>query len=438
MINPEPLSGESRGLRGNGIIALLAMIYFLHSVDRQIIAVVLEPIKHEFMISDKMLGLVGGLGYGIAFAIACIPIGWIIDRSNRVRLLALLLAIWSSLTALCGFASSFWTLLAARMGVGAAEAGGSPTIMSLISDYFAPARRASAIGACYMSTAFGVGASFLIGSIVATHFGWRAAFFVAGVPGILLSLLVVSALREPQRGATEEDAAARAAASDTPGALETLRHIGTNRPLICIAAAITLATLVWTGLWVWCSSLLIRFHGFTLQQAGTAVAAAAIFQATGSWLGGRFGDAGVRRFGVPGLGYVAAVAALVSVPFGFGFGFASSTPVALACMCATVLFFGAWQGPGFGMAMGVANPRMRGSAASFIQLSCNLFGAGVGPFAMGVLSDAWNGDLRRALAVVLFANLGTALFFLLAARFAKAAAAAGEITGAPRAGVIAH
>jgi predicted MFS family arabinose efflux permease len=277
-----------------------------------------------------------------------------------------------------------------------------------------------------MSTAFGVGTSFLIGSIVAAHFGWRAAFFVAGVPGMLLSLMVVTALREPRRGATEEGAATTGAVATAPTASETLRHISTNRPLICIAIAITLATLVWTGLWVWCSSILIRFHGFTLQEAGAAVAMAAIFQAAGSWLGGRFGDAGSKRFGTAGLGYVAAAAALCSVPFGFGFGFAASTPIALACMCATVLFFGAWQGPGFGMAMSVAHPRLRGSAASFIQLTCNLLGSGVGPFAMGVLSDAWDGDLRRALAMVLFANIGTALFFMLAAHFAKSAKGAGD------------
>lgn len=432
MIDSSRSPDAAQGVSGRGIIALLAAIYFLHSVDRQIIAVVLEPIKHEFHINDKMLGLVGGLGYGIAFALACIPVGWMIDRFNRVRLLAVLLALWSSLTALCGFASSFATLLAARMGVGAAEAGGSPTIMSLISDYFTPSRRASAIGACYMSTAFGVGASFLIGSMVAANYGWRAAFFVAGVPGMLLALLVITSLRDPQRGATEADPEAARLAGN-PTMRETVRHIVGNGPLVSIAVAITLATLVWTGLWVWCSSLLIRFHGFTLQQAGATVALAALFQAAGSWLGGRAGDMGARRHGAAGLGYVAATAALLSVPFGFGFGFAASTPIAIACMCATVLFFGAWQGPGFGMAMGVADPRMRGSAASFIQLSCNLFGAGVGPFAMGVLSDAWDGDLRRALAVVLFANIGTALFFLLAARLTKAergGAAGGEQVGA--------
>jgi MFS family permease len=140
------------------ILALLALLYFLHAVDRQIIAVVLEPVKHEFHINDKRLGLLGGLGYAIMFALACVPTGWLIDRVSRVRLLAALLSVWSGLTVVCGFASTFSTLLIARMAVGAAEAGGAPAIMSLISDFFIAQKRSIAIELCYFALVAGVSA----------------------------------------------------------------------------------------------------------------------------------------------------------------------------------------------------------------------------------------------------------------------------------------
>ena len=214
-------------------LALLTLVYLVHSIDRQVISVVLEPIRHEFHASDKMLGLIA-LAYSVLFALACLPAGWLIDRTNRVRLLSGLLAGWSGLTALCGFTASFAMLLLARAGVGAAEAGASPTIMSLISDYFEPRRRALAIGICYTSTAFGVSASFLIGSIVAAAHGWRAAFWVAGAPGLILAASILATLREPTRGAMDREttatvADARVAGIPASGTIELAARVESGR-----------------------------------------------------------------------------------------------------------------------------------------------------------------------------------------------------------------
>lgn len=136
-------------------LALLGLVYTLHTIDRNIISAVVEPIKHEFQLSDRAVGALSGMAHSVAFALAVLPLGWLVDRVNRTRLLAGLLALWSGLTALSGLAGSYVGLLLARFGVGAAEAGSSPACMSLISDIFPAGRRASAIGIFYLSTAIG-------------------------------------------------------------------------------------------------------------------------------------------------------------------------------------------------------------------------------------------------------------------------------------------
>jgi predicted MFS family arabinose efflux permease len=177
-------------------LGLLAVAYTCQSIDRQIIAVVIEPIKREFKVDDLAMGFLGGLAYTATFALACIPAGWLIDRMKRRVFLAGLLSIWSALTLLCGFAGGYLSLLVLRMGVGASEAGAQPACISLISDFFGPRQRSSVIGYFYLSTAIGISISFFAGGMIAAHFGWRAAFFIAGLPGILIAVVIATTLRE--------------------------------------------------------------------------------------------------------------------------------------------------------------------------------------------------------------------------------------------------
>jgi predicted MFS family arabinose efflux permease len=405
-------------------LALLTLVYLVHSIDRQVISVVLEPIRHEFHASDKMLGLIA-LAYSVLFALACLPAGWLIDRTNRVRLLSGLLAGWSGLTALCGFTGSFAMLLLARAGVGAAEAGASPTIMSLISDYFEPRRRALAIGICYTSTAFGVSASFLIGSIVAAAHGWRAAFWVAGVPGLILAASILATLREPKRGATDMGTAATVA--DAPSLLTALIYIRRDRPLLHVTVAITVSAFVFASLWIWCSSILIRFHHFTLPEAGRVVALGGLFQAIGCWLGGVLA-AQAGKESAANFGLVAAGSALLTVPFGVGFALSPTSLGAVVGICGMSLFNGGWQGPGFGLAVTIAPPRIRGVVMAFIQLFVNLVGVGVGPFLTGALSDGLGGALQVAVALTFSLNLWAALHYVLATRAVRSAPAGGRVS----------
>lgn len=172
-------------------LGLLTLIYLCHAVDRSVISIVLEPLKQEFGISDSQVGILTGLAYATLYALAGIPIGYLIDRRNRRNLLAVLVAVWSACTVACGFAQNYWHLLTARLTVGAAEAGGAPTALSIISDLFPPDRRSTAISIFWVSTALGTAVSFAIGGLVAAEYGWRAAFFVAGLPGLLLVILLL-------------------------------------------------------------------------------------------------------------------------------------------------------------------------------------------------------------------------------------------------------
>jgi predicted MFS family arabinose efflux permease len=260
----------------------------------------------------------------------------------------------------------------------------------------------------------------------ATAYGWRAAFWVAGVPGLIIAGVILATLREPTRGATDT-AATPIRAADAPLVLIALAHIRNDRPLLHVTIAITVSAFVFASLWIWCSSILIRFHHFTLPEAGRIVALGGLFQATGSWLGGvvaaQLGKKSAANFGL-----VAAGSALLTVPLGVGFALSSSSVGAIVGICGMSLFNGGWQGPGFGLAVTMAPPRIRGVVMAFIQLFVNLVGVGVGPFLTGALSDGLGGALQVALALTFSLNLWAALHYVLATRAVRSTPARGSLS----------
>lgn len=401
------------------VLALLALAYACHSIDRQIIAVVIEPIKAEFHATDRAMGLLGGLGYAIAFSIACLPIGWLIDRVNRKALFVGLLSLWSGLTVLCSFAGSFGALLLCRMGVGAAEAGAQPICLSLISDLFRPRERSTAIGIFYLSAAVGIAASFLIGGLVAAHFGWRWAFLVAGAPGLLLAVLIVTTLREPQRGRLDGDEAVQ------PMPLrQVATQVRATPGLASIAIGATLTSLTVAAFWVWSTSLMIRVHAVPLGYAGPIIAIGAAASAAGSILGGRMADRLAEK-SLADLLVVPITTTLLCVPIGIGFAYAPTLPIALGFLFATGFVLGGYLGPCYSIVMALVPAGMRGMTGAGLQLAINLFGSGVGPLLTGSLSDAFGGpeSLRPALALTMTVNIAAAFFLIRGRRQVRSSAA---------------
>ena len=187
----------------NYALSVLVVVYTFNFIDRQILSILLEPIKQDLGLSDSALGMLTGFAFALFYATLGIPIARFADRGNRRNLIALALTIWSGMTALSGVAQNFWHLLLARIGVGVGEAGCSPPAHSMIADYFPAENRATALGIYSLGIPFGILFGFIAGGWLNEFFGWRVAFFVVGIPGLLLALLVRYTLREPPRGMAE-------------------------------------------------------------------------------------------------------------------------------------------------------------------------------------------------------------------------------------------
>ena len=203
------------------ILGLLLAVYIFNFLDRQILAVLLQSIKLEFSFSDTQLGLLGGLAFAVFYSVLGIPIAWLADRFNRRNIIAVALCLWSAMTAACGLTTGFTSLFLTRVGVGVGEAGGLPPSYSLLSDYYPPERRGTAMAVMGMGIPLGVLCGFLVGGWVNQYFGWRTAFMVVGIPGVLLAILLWFTLRESPRGLFDNTGMA----GRTPTSRSTLRTV---------------------------------------------------------------------------------------------------------------------------------------------------------------------------------------------------------------------
>ncbi len=412
--------GASPGLYARYVLLALLAVYMVHHLDRVAIALLLEPLGREFQLSDSQRGLLAGMGYAIPFAIAGIPLGMLIDRVNRVRLLTTLLCVWSGLTALCAAASGFGWLLAARIGVGAAESGGTPANVSIIADYFRPSRRSAAFGIYYMGPHLGTIIGFAVAGAVATAYGWRAAFLVVGVPGLLLALLVSKTIREPPRSvdASPGDADAIAVA---PPLIEILRTIWQNGAVLHLFIGATLINVVAAGLFSWLAPFMIRAHGLTVRDVGFAIAfGMAPFAAIGSLSGGALADH-LGGFRSPRVAVALAMAAAITVP---AVWIALLTPyiaVLIGALAIQQFAHASTIGPCYASVLGLLPSRMRGASAALLQVASNVLGFGVAVQIVGILSDVLrvrfgSDSLRFAMLGFALINIWTTAHFIIAAR----------------------
>jgi len=389
------------------VLAVLTLAQTCHGIDRAIIGLVLKPLGTEFSMSGAQLGLLAGVAYGVPFAIAAIPFGYAVDRMNRTALMTFALAAWSGATALCGAATGFWTLAAGRAAVGVAEAGGSPTGMSLLSDYFGTDRRATAIGIWYLSAGVGFALAFFAGGWIVAEHGWRWAFVAAGVPGLLLAPLLYFTVREPVRGRQD------APQEHGDHALRARLGMLFARPgmTYAIAAITCIATGIY-GMSTWLATFLVDSHGFGLPQAGLVVAIAyGILGSVGGLTVGWGSDRiNARRGGfdpahtallASAIPVLTAIAGLLAVSAG-------SATVAVACLMAAGMFSASYNGPVYAVIVTIAGPHLRGLAVSAVQMSANLIGVGLGAWLIGMVSDQVGGKDGVAWGI------GTAMLFCIA------------------------
>ncbi|HEY3659113.1 MAG TPA: MFS transporter [Steroidobacteraceae bacterium] len=396
-------------------LTIMLLVYSCHFLDRAVLSLVAEPVRKEFGLSDSQLGMLNGFAFGLMFAVAGIPIGLLVDRINRSRLLACMVFLWSSATALCGLAQSYLALLTGRMAVGAAEAGGAPTSLSLMSDYFPPRLRSTAVGFYYLGNAVGGLMIFLVGSRVAAQYGWRAALLVAAVPGIALAVVAFATLREPVRGGTETRAGS--ASSEPVGLIAAYRQIASNRALLYLFGAAPLTSAAASAAGAWLPPFFMRSHGMHISGAGLVLAiAGGGFGALGSTLGGAIADRVARKDATRRTGF-GVCAMLLAIPalLGATLSVANAPAIGLTFVSFALIF--AALPVSFGSMLTLASPRVRGVTSATMQGVSNLLGYGLGPLGVGMLSDALGGanSLRYALAIVsTVCCLGAALCFVMA------------------------
>jgi MFS family permease len=367
-------------------LLLLTLAYFFSYMDRQILAILNEDIIRDLHLSDAQMGMLGGLAFAVFYAGLGIPVAWLADRSNRVRIIAIALAIWSGFTAAGGLAMNFWQLLGARIGVGIGEAGSSPPSHSIIADLYPPEKRASALS--IYSLGVGLGAAFgtIIGGVVATHYGWRVAMYVIGLPGLLLALVIWLVVPEPKRGLSD----AQIAMDDTkPTLADGFATLFGNRAALHLIAGFTLTSMIGYGHTAFGPAYLMRSFSFTKLDIALKIApAAAVILAVAAIASGRLADRLSRTRGLYAQATMVAVLKACALPFTITFYLATTTQVAVTAYFIAILFSTAYLGATFALIQSEAPVRLRATWAAITLLINNMIGLGLGPMTVGAISDA--------------------------------------------------
>jgi predicted MFS family arabinose efflux permease len=365
------------------LLLVLCVVAAINLIDRQLISILMEPIKRDFRASDTMMGLLTGLSFATVYATAALPIARWSDRSIRRNVIAGCLLVWGGMTMLCGVARSYLQLAAARMGVALGEAGYNPAAHSMIADLYPVTQRGRAIGVFNAAASIGIGFGLFFGGWLNHRFDWRVVFLIVGAPCLLISLLFRVWIDEPPRGMSD----GRSAPILPPSLGETLRALGGTRSFRFLALSAMTCAFVNYGLQIWAASFFIRVHGMSTQEVGLKLglaSAVGLFLATigSGTLADRLGRLDMRWYmRVPGFGM------LLTLPFGLLAFTSSGSNRAFGYYCITVGLSSTWAAPIHAMTQSLSAPRMRGIAAATISLCLNLFGYGLGPLFVGALND---------------------------------------------------
>lgn len=388
-INNELQNADAVILRRRGFtLALLTLTYFFSFMDRQILAILLEPIKKDLSLSDTQLGLLSGLVFAIFYATLGVPIARVADRANRRNIIAASLAIWSVMTALCGLAQNFLQLLLLRIGVGVGEAGAGPPSQSIIADLYPPEKRASAMAIYSLGVLLGGGVGIMIGGNVAHAYGWRAAMMIVGIPGVALSLIVWKFVVEPRRGLSDAAPASDEQGLVAPGMWQSFLTILREPAAIYLVGGLTLTSLVGYALIGWGPSYMQRSLGLSALQVANYVAIpASLAGGASAMIGGTIADYVGRRQGLHAQAWVVAAMQTVAFPFAVSFYYFDAMGVAMASYFVSLLFSVAYLGPTYALIQHLAPLRLRAMWAALAALVTNLIGLGLGPVAVGKLSD---------------------------------------------------
>jgi MFS family permease len=394
---------EFSGRYRAGVLAMLMLAYTFSFIDRTIIGIVAQPIKADLKLTDAQLGWLGGLSFALLYTALGVPIARLAERRNRVNIIAAAIVVWSGFTAACGLATSYVALLAMRVGVGVGEAGLSPPAHSLISDYYPPRKRASALAVYSLGIPLGMMFGAAAGGWIAQNISWRAAFVIVGLPGILVAIALKLFVREPPRGWSEggwsEGGWSERAVDDSPPprlSAVAARLFG-RWALVNITLGITVASFAAYGMAQYAPAYLLRNFPLDLTQVGLITGiVAGVSNATGLLLGGVLTDR-IGRRRPRGYALVPAAGLALATPL-YVLAFTRDTwPAMAACWLAAGVLHYVYLGPTFAAVQNAFGVRMRASAAALLLFTLNIVALGFGPPFTGWAIDqfaqaAWTGS----------------------------------------------
>ncbi|HEX5419396.1 MAG TPA: MFS transporter [Gammaproteobacteria bacterium] len=402
------------------VVGVLVLAYVCNVINRDAFGALVQPIKQALQLSDTSIGLLTGMAFAFFYSIMGVPIARLADRWNRVKVLAIAVALWSAATASCGAAVNFATLFFARSGTAVGEAGGSPPSHSLISDYFPPSQRATALAVYAMGVPFGAAIGSVISGWSNVFFGWRATFVIVGVPGLLVALLIRLTVKEPPRGYSEPDRNRKY--DRAPPFLEVFRFLLTRRSFMHMSVAAALHSVVWYAGSNWNNAFFVRTHDMNTGVAGSYLGIFALIGVIGSFAGGFLADKiSIRRNDKRWYMWVPAIACLIMVPFQLLSYLSPKLGVVVPAFSIMIVLASMFFGPSFAVAQSVATVRMRAVSTSVLLFIQTLIGLTLGPFIVGLISDALAptagaDSLRYGLAVVGVVNVWAAFHYWMGSR----------------------
>ena len=411
------------GARAWFVLAILCFVYVLNFLDRQLLSILAKPIQDELGVTDGQLGLIGGLYFAMFYCVLAIPVGWLADRTNRVKVLSLACGLWSLATVACGMSSTYPQLVLARMTVGVGEAGGVPPSYAIISDYFPSGTRGTALGLYNLGPPIGAAMGVAFGASVAAAYSWRLAFVWVGVVGLVTAAVVWAFVREPRKGGL--DAApvreqATAVDEPVPGFRETCKAFFANPVLRDMSLACGATQFITYGVLNFTVLLLMREKGMSLEEVAVWYALlVGVGVAGGMILSGRLIDRLAKR-SKTAYAYIPAVGLALAVPLFAAFVWADSWQLALVFLFLPTGLNYFYLSPAVTLVQEEVRPDQRVLSGALLLLVMNLIGLGLGPTYLGAASDFFmathpENSLQMAFYTLIpFYALAIGMFLMLA------------------------
>jgi MFS family permease len=395
------------------VLIVLVLVYTFNFIDRQIVGILAVPIKSELHLSDSQLGVMGGLAFALFYTLLGIPIARLADRVSRTGIMTAALALWSLMTAVCGLTQNFAQLFLARVGVGVGEAGGVTPAYSLICDYFPVKERARALSAYSFGIPIGSAVGIVLGGFITSIMSWRAAFFIVGLAGLLITPLLKFTVREPVRGTLDPVRSDADRAAGTPSLLAIIAVLARKPSFWGLSLGASCASMMGYGLFFWAPSFLVRSFHLSLLHASLAYGALVLVGGLlGIWLGGALADRyGDERRGM--YAFIPAIAFIATLPFYVAGVLSTTLWISFAVLLVPTALGLAWLGPVLTAVQHLVPAHMRATASALFLFINNLIGIGLGSTLIGLVSDSMR--LRFGAESLRYAILGGTGFYLIAA-----------------------